>query len=77
MKFEGADLTNAAVCNSKQRYNNKKYRCEFKELIDKDICDKEFIWYPSDCECECDKSCDIGECLDHENFKWRTKIVDN
>ena len=40
-------------------------------------CDEGFTWNPSNSECECDKSCDIGECLDHENFKWRTKIVDN
>ena len=25
------------------------------------------------CECECDKSCDIGEYLDHENCKCRKK----
>ena len=28
---------------------------------DKRMCDKGFIWNPSNCECECDKSCDIGE----------------
>ena len=32
-----------------------------KELIDKEMCDKEFIWIPSNCQCECDKSCDVGE----------------
>ena len=42
-----------------------KCRCECKELIDKDICDKEYIWNPSNCEC--DKSCDFGEYLDYEN----------
>ena len=30
-------------------------------------CDKGFIWNPSNCECECDKSCDVGEYLDYEN----------
>ena len=30
-------------------------KCECKELIDKGICDKGFIWNPSNCECECDK----------------------
>ena len=24
----------------------------------KDVCDKGSIWNPSNCECECDKSCD-------------------
>ena len=28
------------------------------------------------CECECDKSCDIGEYLDYENCKCRKKLVD-
>ena len=32
-----------------------------QELIDKGICDKGFIWNPSSCECEHNKSYDIGE----------------
>ena len=32
-----------------------------------------FIWNPSNCECECDKSCDIGEYLDYENCRCRKK----
>ena len=49
----------ASVCNNKQRWNEDKYMCECKELIEG------FIWNPSNCECECDKSCDIGEHLDY------------
>ena len=45
-------------------------------MIDKGICDKEFIWNPSNCECECDRSYDIGEYLDDENCKCRKKLVD-
>ena len=45
----------ASVCNNKQRQN------EWKELIDKGVCDKRFVWNPCDCECEHDKSCDIGK----------------
>ena len=45
-------------------------------MIDKGVCDKGFIWNPSNCECECDKSCDIGEYLDYENCKCRKKLVD-
>ena len=30
------------ICNSKQRWNDDKCRCECKELIDKCICDKGF-----------------------------------
>ena len=53
-----------------------KCRCECKELIDKGICDKGFIWNLSNCKCECDKSCDIGEYLDYENCQSRKKLVD-
>ena len=45
-------------------------------MIDKGVCDKGFIWDPSNCECEYDKSCDIGEYLDYENCKCRKKVVD-
>ena len=34
------------------------------------------IWNPSNCECECDKSCDIGEYLDYKNCKCRKRIID-
>ena len=40
------------------------------------MCKKGFIWNPSNCECECDRSCDIGEYLDYENCKCRKKIID-
>ena len=40
------------------------------------MCDKRFIWNISNCEYECDKSCDVGEYLDYENCKCREKIVD-
>ena len=45
-------------------------------MIDKGVCDKGYIWNPSNCECECDKSCDIGKYLDYENCKCRKKLVD-
>ena len=67
---------NASICNNKQRWNEDKCRCESKELIDKGSRDKGFIWNLSNCECECDKSCDIGEYLDYENCKGRKKLVD-
>ena len=40
------------------------------------MCDKGFIWNPSNCECECDKLCDLGEYLDYKNCKCRTKLVE-
>ena len=45
-------------------------------MIDNDVCDKGFIWNPSNCECKCDKLCDIGEYLDYKNCKCKKKLVD-
>ena len=39
------------------------------------MCDKGFIWNPSNCECECDKACDVREYLDYQNCKYRKKLV--
>ena len=64
----------AIVCNNK--HNKYKCRCECKELIDKGICDKGFIWNLSNCECECDKNYHIGKYLDCENCKCRKKLAD-
>ena len=67
---------NEIICNSKQKWNKDKCRCECKELIDKRVCDKGYIWNPNNCECECDKYCNIGEYLDYSSFKCRKKLVD-
>ena len=45
-------------------------------MIDKGVCDKGFIWNSINCECECDKSCDVGEYLDYQNCKCRKMLVD-
>ena len=37
----------ASFCNSEQRRNEGKCRCECRELINKGSCDKGFIWNPS------------------------------
>ena len=47
-----------------------------KKQFDKGICDKGFIWKPSNCECECDKSCDAGEYLNYKNCQRRKRLVD-
>ena len=44
-------------------------------MIDKGVCDRPYIWDPSNCECECDKSCDVGEYLDYKNCKCRKRLV--
>ena len=45
-------------------------------MIDKGVCGKRYAWNPNYCECECDKSCDVGQYLDHENCKCRKSLVD-
>ena len=43
----------SAVYNSRQMWNKSKCRCEYREaLIDKRICDKEYIENPSNCQCK-------------------------
>ena len=45
-------------------------------MIDKGICDKGSIWNSSNCGCEYDESCNIGEYLEYENCKCRKKLID-
>ena len=45
-------------------------------MIDKGICDKGFIWNPSNCDCECDKLCDAIECLDYKICNSRKRLID-
>ena len=45
-------------------------------MIDKGSCDKGFIRNPSNCECKCDKSCDIGEYFVYRNCKCRKRLID-
>ena len=40
---------NSIVCNNKQKWNKDKSKCECKELVEKQECDKGFIWNPSNC----------------------------
>ena len=56
--------------------NKDKCRCDCKKIIDERVCDKGFVWNPSNCECECDKSCDVGEYLDYSGCKCKKKLAD-
>ena len=61
----------------RQIWNEDKCRCECKEnLVNKMIIDKGYIWNPSNRTCECDKSCDIGQYLDHKNCACRNSLID-
>ena len=66
----------SSVCNNQQCCSKDSGRYECRELIDKGICDKGFIWNQSKCECECNKLCDIEQYVDCENWKYRKELVD-
>ena len=44
-------------------------------MIDKEVCDKGFIWNLSNCECKCYKSCDFSEYLDYKNCTCNKRLV--
>ena len=67
----------SAACNSRHILNEDKCRFECKEdLINKMVFDKGYIWNPNNCACECDKSCGIGQYLDHKSCICRSRSVD-
>ena len=67
----------SAVCNTRQIWKKDKYRCKCKEeLVSKMVCDKGYVWNPSNCACECDKSCGIGQYLDYKSCVCRNSLVD-
>ena len=66
----------ASVFHDQQHDNNDKCRCEFKELINEGRCNAGFIWNPSICECECDKSSDIKKYLDYVDCMCRKRLID-
>ena len=67
----------SAVCNSRQICNEDKCGCESKEdSTNKMACDKGYIWKPSNCACEYDKLCDIGQYLDYKNCVCRKSLAD-
>ena len=43
-------------------------------MIDKGSSDEGFFWNPINYDCECDKSCVVGEYLDYKNCKYRNKL---
>ena len=69
-------ILDAGIFDKKQRWNIDKNRCEYKELIDKGRTDNGFIWNPSICKCDCNKSCNIGQYLEYKNCKCRKNLTD-
>ena len=66
--------SNKIICNNKQRWNKNKCRCECRELIDKRVCDKGYIFNPSNCKCDFYKSCNTSQYLGHSDCKCK-KII--
>ena len=67
---------NKVICNNKQKWNKDPCRCECKELIDKGVCDKWYIFIPSNCKCECDKLYNTSQYLDYLDCKCKNKMID-
>ena len=40
------------------------------------VCDKGFNWNLSNCDCECDKACGIGEYLDSRSCVCQNTLID-
>ena len=65
-----------AVCNIRQIWNEDKCRWECKEdLVNIVVCDKGCICNPSNCACECYKSCGTGQHPDYKSCVCRNKLV--
>ena len=50
---------NESVCNTKQNGNCDECRSECKYLDDWGSCEKDYIWNPSICNCECNKDVEL------------------
>ena len=48
-----------------------------KNWLTKEYVIQDLFGNPSNCECECDKLCDVGEYLDYANCKCRKRLIDS
>ena len=39
-------------CNSNQKWNNNKCRCDYKNTTEHHMCKKDYTWNASTCSCE-------------------------
>ena len=51
-------------------------RMQRRFKVNKMACDKGYIWNPSNCACQCDKSCCIGQYLDYKSCICRNCLID-
>ena len=67
---------NSSICNNKQNWNSDTCRCDCNEdFAGITSCAKGYTWYPSICECQCDKWCKPGQYLDHKNCVCKNKLI--
>ena len=66
---------NKSACNSNQKWSHNECRCECKERDDWSSCKDDYILNPSVCDCECNKTCKIGEYLDIENCSCKKRLI--
>ena len=66
---------NKSVCNSKQKWSHNECRCKCKERDDWSSCKDDYTLNPSTCDCECNKTCKIGEYLDIVNCSYKKRLV--
>ena len=52
-------VLNGSLCNTNQKQNHDKCRCECKELNDWGSCEKGQMWNTSTCDYECNKVCNV------------------
>ena len=53
----------------------KNVRVNFKNSNDWNSFGKNYMWNPSTCDCEYDKTCRIGEYLDIKNFASKELVI--
>ena len=63
-----------SVSNLKQEWNHDKFQCECKSLDDWSSCRDDYIWNPSTCTCDCNKSWKIDKYLDTKNCSCKKHL---
>ena len=64
-----------SLYNSKEKWNHDKYRCECKKLGDWGSWKIDYMWNPSACDCERNKTCKIYKYLDIKNCLCKKSLI--
>ena len=66
---------NVSVCSYKQKWNQDENQCLCKESDDCNSCKDDYKWNPSNCDCECNKACNIGKNLGIKFFWFNKRLT--